>query len=213
MTPARAAAERSLSGAMAREIFSERIAKAINFAAKAHHNQFRRTDPNLPYITHCFAVGFMIAQAGFPEDVVIAAILHDLIEDTKTTLGDVKKDFGPVVANIVDQLSDKPGLEFSDRIGAQIAKLERAPDEVKFIKAADILHNVYSKLLYLEEGGRINELSQYFEGMPGEAKTMKETTSGYKRRLEAIRKDWNNPIIQEAEHYVKKLEGKFNERN
>ncbi|NOY61323.1 MAG: HD domain-containing protein, partial [Calditrichaeota bacterium] len=58
--------------------------KAIIFAARAHHNQFRKRG-DIPYITHPFTVALILQKQGYSRDVVIAGLLHDTVEDTSVT--------------------------------------------------------------------------------------------------------------------------------
>src|SRR3954447_19078300 len=81
------------------------IDKAIETAALAHRDQVRK-GTNIPYISHPFAVGMMLAQADCADEVVAAAILHDTIEDTDITLDDLRRDFGEQVASIVAGCSE-----------------------------------------------------------------------------------------------------------
>lgn len=82
---------------------SEKIEKAIEFATNAHKGQNRRSGE--PYITHPLAVMKIVEDWGMDEDTIIAAVLHDTVEDTDTTLQDVKNEFGEQVAFMVDGLT------------------------------------------------------------------------------------------------------------
>ncbi len=79
---------------------SERIAKAVEIAKKAHDGQFRKTGE--PYIVHPLAVKKILEDWGMDEDTIIAGILHDTVEDTPLTLDDIRKEFGESVAFLVD---------------------------------------------------------------------------------------------------------------
>ncbi len=68
---------------------SERVAKAVTMAKKAHEGQFRKTGE--PYIIHPLAVKRILEEWGMDEDTIIAGILHDTVEDTEITLGEIKK--------------------------------------------------------------------------------------------------------------------------
>ena len=79
---------------------SDRVKKAVEMATKAHEGQLRKTGE--PYIVHPLAVKKILEEWGMDEDTIIAGILHDTVEDTKLTLNDIKKEFGPSVAFLVD---------------------------------------------------------------------------------------------------------------
>ena len=78
---------------------------AIEVAVKAHQNQFRK-GTDITYITHPLAVGIMLAKAGCSDEVIIAGILHDTVEDTPATLDYIKDTFGEEVSLIVNGASE-----------------------------------------------------------------------------------------------------------
>src|SRR3989304_6852558 len=78
----------------------KKIFDAIVFAAKAHACQFRK-GTTVPYIIHPVGVARILIEYGCPEDIVIAGLLHDTIEDTAVTLEDIQKEFGDDIAGIV----------------------------------------------------------------------------------------------------------------
>ena len=122
--------------------------KAVAFAATAHRGQVRK-GTNIPYISHPYAVGLILQGAGCREEVVSAGILHDLLEDTDVTLEQIRKEFGPVVAAIVEGCSE-PGhneLPWETRKEHTITYLKTAPLEVRLVACADKLHNVRSMLV------------------------------------------------------------------
>ncbi|MDR0580401.1 MAG: RelA/SpoT family protein [Campylobacteraceae bacterium] len=82
---------------------SQNISQAINLAVKQHEGQFRKSGE--PYVVHPLVVASIVAHYGGDETMVIAALLHDVVEDTETTIEDVKKLFGEDVANIVEGLT------------------------------------------------------------------------------------------------------------
>ena len=79
---------------------SDRVKHAIEVAKQAHEGQTRKTGE--PYIVHPLAVKKILEDWGMDEDTVIAGVLHDTVEDTDLTLDDIKKEFGPSVAFLVD---------------------------------------------------------------------------------------------------------------
>ncbi len=122
------------------------IRKAFNIAVEAHKDQRRRSGE--PYIYHPIAVARSCAEEiGLGTTSVVAALLHDTVEDTDLTLEDVRDLFGPVVATIIDGLTKISGIELrSDSIQAENFRkvlLTLAEDvRVILIKLADRLHNM-----------------------------------------------------------------------
>lgn len=118
-----------------------RIEEAIEIAAQAHDGQFRK-GTDTPYITHPYAVGLMLLNAGCSESVVIAGILHDTVEDTDLTLACIRKKFGEPVAAIVDGCSENKSLRWRERKTERIEALKTATTEVCLVTCADKLHNL-----------------------------------------------------------------------
>ena len=86
-------------------MLTERYSKALEFAKEAHKGTVRKTS-DTPYITHPIEVAESVAQMSSDEDVIIAALLHDVVEDTAYTLEDISKMFGDKVAALVAEESE-----------------------------------------------------------------------------------------------------------
>lgn len=94
------------------------VRRAYELAAQAHAGQKRHSGE--PYINHCVAVASILAEMRMPSDVVAAALLHDTVEDTDVTLEQLRLQFGPTVANLVDgvtKLDSLPRVSRSDHFG------------------------------------------------------------------------------------------------
>jgi RelA/SpoT family (p)ppGpp synthetase len=122
------------------------ITKAYEFGAKAHAGQSRKTGE--AYITHPIAVAQELAEMRLDVQAIIAAILHDTIEDTAASLDEISKIFGKEVALLVDGVSKLDQIQFRSRIEAQsesFRKMMLAMIEdirVILVKLADRLHNM-----------------------------------------------------------------------
>lgn len=117
------------------------IEEAIEVAAEAHHGQYRK-GTDTPYITHPYAVGLILMEAGCTEAVIIAGILHDTVEDTDLTLEFIQERFGEDIANIVDGCSEDKALRWRARKTERIEALRTASPEVCTVTCADKLHNL-----------------------------------------------------------------------
>ena len=122
-----------------------RIQRAYDLAASAHSGQMRSTGD--PYVTHCLEVANILAEMYFDEDTIIAALLHDVPEDTAVTLDTIRKDFGDAVAKRVDgvtKLSElRLGMEQTQAESLRKMFLAMAEEiRVVIIKLADRLHNM-----------------------------------------------------------------------
>ncbi|HHW09011.1 MAG TPA: HD domain-containing protein [Firmicutes bacterium] len=125
-----------------------RYANALTFALQAHGRQMRKGSP-VPYIVHPVAVSAILAQHGMAEDVVLAGLLHDVLEDTQVTFAQLQVRFGEQVARLVQAVSEKKqenGEERSWEVRKkeQLQALRKAPPEVAALRAADLIHNLQS---------------------------------------------------------------------
>lgn len=132
-----------------------RLHKAVRYAVKAHRKQDRDGNAPLPYITHPMEVLTITRYMGdvVDEDVLCAAVLHDLVEESDVTVGDIEKKFGERVATLVRQLTrEEPDAATSEGMSeTEIWKLRNAlmmkeidamSDEAKLIKLADRYSNL-----------------------------------------------------------------------
>jgi guanosine-3',5'-bis(diphosphate) 3'-pyrophosphohydrolase len=123
------------------------IEKAKAFAFAKHDGQTRKYTGE-PYIIHPLAVGELVASIGEPDAVVAAAILHDTLEDTKTTEAELVAEFGPEVAGLVVELTDVfvagTGGNHEIRKAKECARLATVSAAAQTIKVADIIDNTGS---------------------------------------------------------------------
>lgn len=126
---------------------------AWRFAAEAHAGQRRRGDGS-PYIGHPVAVARLVAEHGGDEEMVAAAFLHDVLEDTEVTSPRIHGDFGEDVGALVDALSDDRRLtDYEQRKTALRDQVERAGERAALIYVADKLANCSDlRSLYAREG-------------------------------------------------------------
>lgn len=122
-----------------------KILDAIQFATVAHAGQLRG-GKGVPYVTHVLDVARRVSVAGFTDqDTIIAAILHDVVEDTDTTLAEIHGQFGGTVMTLVADLT-LPLDARSDRVKKQAFQIQKMTDmgiEGRAIKIADKTSNVF----------------------------------------------------------------------
>ncbi len=139
-----------------------RIKRALEFAAKAHEGQMRKSGE--PYISHPIAVAEILLEYDCDTDSVIAALFHDIVEDTDIPLETIRKEFGNEVALLVDGVTKLGAIAYSSREEQQLETLRKmllamAKDiRVILIKLADRLHNVRTLDSLPEEKRRIKAL-------------------------------------------------------
>jgi GTP diphosphokinase / guanosine-3',5'-bis(diphosphate) 3'-diphosphatase len=120
------------------------LLKAIAFASDKHRHQRRKDAEASPYINHPIAVATVLAAEGDVSDEVtlIAAALHDTVEDTQTTFGELEERFGPEVTGLVRELTDDKSLEKTERKLLQIEHAQKSSSRAKQLKIADKICNV-----------------------------------------------------------------------
>ncbi len=120
------------------------VQRAYEVAEKAHTGQFRKSGD--PYITHPLAVATILADLGMDTTTLVAALLHDTVEDTPYTLQNVVAEFGDEVAHLVDGVTKLDKVHFGDATEAEtVRKMVVAMSRdirVLIIKLADRLHNM-----------------------------------------------------------------------
>jgi (p)ppGpp synthase/HD superfamily hydrolase len=127
-----------------------RFQRAFEFAVKQHAGQTRKAS-TIPYIAHLMGVASLVFEAGGDEDLAIAALLHDVVEDCggAPILTQIRRRFGSRVAKIVDGCTDAyqlPKPPWHDRKVSYINRLKKEDDETRLVSAADKLNNVRSIL-------------------------------------------------------------------
>ena len=123
-----------------------RVDDAYKFGNDAHRGQFRKSGE--PYISHPLAVASILADWQLDAQALVAALLHDVMEDTGVTKDEISQRFGRPVADLVDGVSKLDRIEFKSQQDAQAESFRKmllamARDvRVMLIKLADRLHNM-----------------------------------------------------------------------
>lgn len=124
--------------------YAQSLLKALEYAAEKHRDQRRKGIEASPYINHPIQVAEVLATFGKVDDVttLMAAILHDTIEDTDTTKSDLEELFGQDVADVVSEVTDNKSLPKQERKRLQVEHTPHLSDRAKQIKIADKTCNV-----------------------------------------------------------------------
>jgi len=179
-----------------------RFEKALLFATRKHAGQIRKGTP-APYISHLMGVAGLVLEAGGDEDMAIAALLHDVVEDCggRKMLTEVQKKFGKRVAHIVDGCTDTyldPKPAWRQRKEDYIRHLRTADNDTRLVSAADKLHNSRHILAdYYQDG----------EAIWGRFNGKREGTLWYYRALlKEFRRKKPNRVVNELERVIMELE-------
>ncbi|GAA4016034.1 HD domain-containing protein [Sphingomonas swuensis] len=120
------------------------ILAAAAFAADRHRTQLRKDVEKSPYINHPLELARILVEEGGVADpeVLAAALLHDTVEDTATSLAEIENRFGPRVAGMVAELTDDKALEKSERKRMQVVNAPGKTQGAKLVKLADKISNL-----------------------------------------------------------------------
>jgi (p)ppGpp synthase/HD superfamily hydrolase len=141
-------------------IYTKKIQEAIHFSIAVHEEPVKqkRKGKDVPYVTHSLTVGLILSLAGASEDVVIAGILHDTIEDCEP-YGSVTKEtltekFGESVAELVDSVTEKDkGLDWHARKEAALEEIRQFSNDSVLVKSGDIISNNTELIADFERDG------------------------------------------------------------
>jgi (p)ppGpp synthase/HD superfamily hydrolase len=192
----------SSSSSLSIRLFSRKFRKALDYAARVHARQIRKKTAR-PYIGHLLNVASLVIEYGGDEEMAIAALLHDAVEDQGglPRLRDIRKKFGKRVAHIVDGCTDSvehPKPPWLDRKRAYVSRIKNESSEVLLVSAADKLSNVRETLHDVRTQGE-----RVFERFAGK----KEGTLWYYHALvEEFRKRGSNVLFDELARAVTELE-------
>ncbi|MBO2518127.1 HD domain-containing protein [Limnochorda sp.] len=182
---------------------AERFAEAVRFALQAHGNQYRKGSP-APFVTHPVAVAGILAQYGCSEAVVLAAVLHDVLEDTPVTAEELEARFGPRVTALVQAVTEVKTIAgrpvpWEERKASQLAHLQATDDlEAVLLKAADVLHNVTTIIRDLRLRGHAT-WSRFRRGATDQLRYYRRVAEVLGERL------GNHPLAAELKAQVEEL--------
>ena len=120
-----------------------KIHLAIEFASEAHKKQYRK-GTDRPYIVHPMEALQLLTEMQASEELKVAGVLHDTVEDTDMTLEDIEEHFGTVVAGYIAFVTEDKSKTWVERKGSAIEKTKEASLDLKMLKLADKLSNLRS---------------------------------------------------------------------
>ncbi len=141
------------------------ILGALAFAAGKHRDQRRKDVVCSPYINHPIMLAHILCNEGGVEEpeVICGAVLHDTIEDTQTTEGELESAFGPAICRIVMEVTDDKRLPKEERKRLQIEHAARLSDKAKLVKLADKIANLRDIAQCPPPGWSIERRRDYFD--------------------------------------------------
>ncbi|MDP2699244.1 HD domain-containing protein [Thalassospira sp.] len=167
------------------------LLKSIDFAARAHRDQRRKGPANEPYINHPIEVARLIAECepATSQDILCAAILHDVIEDCGATQDEIAICFNPVIAGIVAEVSDDKDLPRPVRKARQIETAPDLSDAAKLVRLADKIANVGAMLTDTPIGWDRAEILRYVDWAEAVVAPCRPVSPALSARFDAIIRD------------------------
>lgn len=181
--------------------FTEKTHKAIEKAAALHIHQHRKGSDKLPYIIHPMAVALILSQYTGDEDIIIAALMHDTIEDTPYVSAELEREFGTRVAELVHGVTEakfehRHTLTWQERKASMLTILKEADTDILMIRAADNMHNLLCLMsLYDTEGKKA--LSEFHTSVDNKLQYDKGV-------LEILHERLDSPIVEEYQKVYEK---------
>lgn len=183
-------------------VLGQRFLDGLTYATELHAQQARK-GTRVPYVAHLLGVASIVLAEGGDEEMAIAALLHDAVEDQggKPTLREIERRFGRRVARLVEACTDAdtiPKPPWKDRKTRYIAAIRNESADARLISAADKLHNARDILADYRQHG--DEVWKRFRG------GQKGTLWYYRSLVEAFRAAGSNRLVDELDRVVTELE-------
>ena len=164
------------------------IVQAAQFAAEKHKNQRRKDADASPYINHPLALASVLAVEGGIEnsEIICAALLHDTIEDTKTTAEELTTIFGDKVTGIVLEVTDDKNLDKAVRKEEQVRHAPHISHEAKLVKLADKICNLRDILASPPADWSADRKREYFDWAARVVAGLRGSHAGLERIFDEI---------------------------
>src|SRR5689334_747173 len=143
----------------------EPVLAAASYAAEKHAQQKRKGLSGTPYVNHLLEVAHLIAANSDEADtnLLVAALLHDVVEDTPVTIGEVEERFGSDVAGLVAEVTDDKSLPKEKRKALQVQNAPKKSHRAQLIKLADKISNLRSIIASPPADWSYERKRQYFD--------------------------------------------------
>ena len=176
--------------------------KAKDFAIKAHSGQVRKSEPDKPMIVHPINVAMLLEEYGYDDNVVAAGYLHDVVEDTRYTIEDIREMFGDDIADLVNSASEpNKKLSWEERKRHTIESVKYLPSRNKALICADKISNLEDIMIRNGKTG----VKDYSDFKRGEEKQKWYYTNVYKSLIYG--EDLNNPLFDRFKNIINNVFG------
>jgi GTP diphosphokinase / guanosine-3',5'-bis(diphosphate) 3'-diphosphatase len=175
----------SIPYTLSKENLMNMIIKAAWFAANKHRDQRRKDQAASPYINHPLALAHVLSNEcgdAISDVVIVAALLHDTIEDTETSDAEIASQFGEEVLSIVCEVTDDKSLPKAERKLLQIEHAPHLSKEAKLVKLADKICNLRDMADSPPSDWTLSRIVEYFDW----AKAVVDGLRGTNDQLESL---------------------------
>jgi guanosine-3',5'-bis(diphosphate) 3'-pyrophosphohydrolase len=164
------------------------ILKAAEFAARKHRDQRRKDRAASPYINHPISLAEILSRVGrvTSAKVLAAALLHDTLEDTETTRGELRRYFGPSIAEIVEEVTDDKRLPKQRRKELQVEHAAHISKSAKLVKLADKIANLSDIVTSPPADWSLQRKREYFDWAKRVIDQVRGTNADLERRFDAL---------------------------
>ncbi|XP_060910670.1 guanosine-3',5'-bis(diphosphate) 3'-pyrophosphohydrolase MESH1 [Labrus mixtus] len=164
------------------------LLETVHFAAEKHRDQRRKDPEETPYINHPIGVARILSHEGGVTDIEVlqAALLHDTVEDTDTSPAELEAKFGPIVARIVQEVTDDKSLPKHERKRQQVEHAAHCSCQAKLVKLADKLYNLRDLNRCTPVGWTAERVQEYFMWSSEVVKGLKGTNLALEEKLEQL---------------------------
>ncbi len=166
------------------------IEKATRIAVEAHKNQTRKADDS-PYIIHPFMVALKLQKYNFEDEIIAAALTHDVLEDTDYPVEKFREELGDEVYKIVKAVTNDGSLDWEEKKKQYVETVRNGSEGAKAVSVADKIHNLECLLIAYKEQGQ--EVWKKFN-RGKDKKVWFETEV-----LKMLKETWQHPLIEEYE--------------
>ena len=172
------------------------IEKAIRIIVTAHANQKRKNDGS-PYVVHPLMVAIKLMKYNFSDEVIAAALVHDILEDTDISEQELRDNLGNGVVDLVKMVTNDNFLSWEDKKNKYIETVRNGSEEAKAISIADKIHNAENFLFTYNQIG--SEIWKKFS-------RGKEKKMWFEEEILKCLKTWSHPMINEYEKLVEQMQ-------
>jgi (p)ppGpp synthase/HD superfamily hydrolase len=171
--------------------------QAVTLALLAHKGQVRKTNQT-PYIVHPLTVAYLVSQYTKDEEIIVAAVLHDTLEDTTVNEEQLEELFGQRVLDLVLSVTEDKNLDWADRKRLYVETVSEANEDVWLISIADKVHNASN--LYNELTQKGNQVWESFN----KGKTEKMWFENF--LYDSLRSKWTHPLLNKYRDLIDSIE-------